>query len=148
MNLDYYKILGVREDASDEEIKKAYRKLSKKYHPDSNPDNEAAKVRFHEITMAYDILHDPEKRKQYDLKQKQETSAFQGGSKKKKREGNPSDQNQDFDMGNLSESFEKFFGFNPKNGEINEDKMNPNKKTKKNPIDMTDMFERYMGIKK
>lgn len=63
---DLYKILGVEKNATQAEIKKAYRKLARKYHPDTNPDNKEAEARFKEISHAYDTLSDPEKRKQYD----------------------------------------------------------------------------------
>jgi molecular chaperone DnaJ len=63
---DYYKTLGVDKKASAEEIKKAYRKLARKYHPDRNPDDKQAEERFKEISQAHDVLGDPEKRKQYD----------------------------------------------------------------------------------
>ncbi len=63
---DYYKILGVSKDASPEEIKKAYRKLALKYHPDRNKGDKAAEAKFKEINEAYAVLSDPEKRKQYD----------------------------------------------------------------------------------
>ena len=63
---ELYKTLGVSKKATDEEIKKAYRKLARKYHPDRNPDDAEAEEKFKEISAAYDVLGDPEKRKEYD----------------------------------------------------------------------------------
>ena len=63
---DYYNILGVDKKASQEEIKKAYRKLAVKYHPDKNPNDKNAENRFKEISEAYEVLKNPEKRKKYD----------------------------------------------------------------------------------
>ncbi|WKN30423.1 J domain-containing protein [Porifericola rhodea] len=63
---DYYKILGVDKSASQDAIKKAYRKLAVKYHPDKNPDNKEAEEKFKDIAEAYEVLKDPEKRKRYD----------------------------------------------------------------------------------
>ena len=62
---DYYEVLGVAKDASDADLKKAYRQLAKKYHPDVNPSEEAAE-KFKEASEAYSILSDPDKRRQYD----------------------------------------------------------------------------------
>ena len=62
-----YDVLGVKKDASTEEIKKVYRQLALKYHPDKNPDNSDAESKFKDISAAYEILSDPEKRQQYDL---------------------------------------------------------------------------------
>lgn len=67
MNMDYYKTLGVDRKASDKDIKSAYRKLARKYHPDLNPNDAAAEKKFKEISEAYEVLGDEEKRKQYDL---------------------------------------------------------------------------------
>ncbi len=63
---ELYKTLGVSKNASDEEIKKAYRKLARQYHPDRNPDDPAAEEKFKEISAAHDVLADPAKRKEYD----------------------------------------------------------------------------------
>jgi curved DNA-binding protein len=63
---DYYQVLGVDRDADEQEIKRAYRKLALKYHPDKNPDDQSAEERFKEINEAYEVLGDPEKRAKYD----------------------------------------------------------------------------------
>jgi len=63
---DYYEVLGISKDASEDEIKKAYRKIAIKYHPDRNPGDKDAEEKFKEAAEAYDVLHDPQKRQQYD----------------------------------------------------------------------------------
>lgn len=63
---DYYEVLGVSKDASEDEIKKAYRKIAIKYHPDRNPGDKVAEEKFKEAAEAYDVLHDPQKKQQYD----------------------------------------------------------------------------------
>lgn len=108
-----YRILGVSETASEEEIKKAYKTLSKKYHPDANPGNREAEAHFREISGAYAVLQNPQKRQEYDKALQENRSRkenFRGGADK--------------------------------------DNVHAKGKTKTNPIDMTEMFERYMGIKK
>lgn len=66
MAKDYYKVLGVRRDASQADIQKAYRELARKYHPDLHPDDKTAKKKFQEVQAAFDVLNDPEKRDLYD----------------------------------------------------------------------------------
>jgi molecular chaperone DnaJ len=75
---DYYQVLGVPKNASQAEIKKAYRKLAQKHHPDANPNDTAAEDRFKEISAAYDVVGDEEKRKQYDQVREMAASGFGG----------------------------------------------------------------------
>jgi molecular chaperone DnaJ len=101
---DYYKTLGVDKKASAEEIKKAYRKLARRYHPDRNPDDKQAEERFKEISLAHDVLGDPEKRKQYDSG----TGPFAGGAS-----GGPGFGgfgNFDFDASSMGDILSNLFG--------------------------------------
>jgi molecular chaperone DnaJ len=66
MARDYYEILGVKRNADEKEIKSSYRKLARKYHPDVNPNDKASEAKFKEVSEAYDVLSDPDKRKLYD----------------------------------------------------------------------------------
>lgn len=89
--IDYYSVLGLKKDASADDIKKAYRKLARKYHPDLNPDNKESHQKFQQINEANEVLSDPEKRKKYDIygehwqhgeeyeKARQQQSQSQGG---------------------------------------------------------------------
>ena len=78
---DYYEVLGVSKTATEDELKKAYRKLAKKYHPDANPDNkEEAEAKFKEVNEAYEVLSDPKKRQMYDQFGTADPQGFGGGA--------------------------------------------------------------------
>src|SRR5207245_5820927 len=78
MPRDFYEVLGVQRDASEAEIKRAYRKLASKYHPDRNPGDKSAEARFKEIQEAYEVLSDKTKRARYDQFGSADGSGFEG----------------------------------------------------------------------
>ncbi|MBX2904387.1 MAG: J domain-containing protein [Taibaiella sp.] len=108
---DYYKILGVEKGANAEEIKKAFRKLAVKYHPDKNPGDKKAEEKFKEANEAYDVLSDPEKKKKYDELgsnwQQYANYNAQGPSQGQYRTRRTRPQ----DEGMFSDFFESIFGF-------------------------------------
>jgi DnaJ-class molecular chaperone len=113
---DYYKILGVARSASADDIKKAFRKLARKYHPDVNPGDKKAEAKFKEINEAYEVLSDPDKRKKYDTLgpnwQEQFGPGFTGTRRTYTYGGRTANQPFDFDpMGSgFSDFFETLFG--------------------------------------
>src|SRR5205807_3200455 len=112
---DYYKILGVGKTADEKEIKSAYRKLARKYHPDVNPGDKSAEGKFKEISEAYEVLKDPHKRAQYDRFGDQWKMYSQGGAPPPGA-GGPFNgaQNVEFEFGGggvgLEDLFESLFG--------------------------------------
>lgn len=117
--LDYYKVLGIEKTATTDAIKKAYRKMARKYHPDVNPGDEEAKKKFQELNEANEVLSDPEKRKKYDQygenwkhgdeqqRAQQQYGRNTGGGQ------NPFDgfgYNGNYDAGEYSDFFEQMFG--------------------------------------
>ncbi|KRC65087.1 molecular chaperone DnaJ [Aeromicrobium sp. Root236] len=95
---DFYKVLGVKKDASQDDIKKAYRKLARDNHPDSNPGNKAAEERFKEVSEAYAVLSSKDKRKEYD-EQRTLFGQFRGGNAGFRPPGGPGQ--PDFDVSDL-----------------------------------------------
>jgi curved DNA-binding protein len=110
--IDYYKKLGLDKGATSKDIKDAYRKLARKYHPDLNPNDKDAKRNFQEINEANEVLSDPEKRKKYDQYGKDWKNA-EGFEKAKQHQNRSSNSNEYSDSqyeGNFSDFFESMFG--------------------------------------
>jgi curved DNA-binding protein len=116
--IDYYNILGIEKNATADQVKSAYRKLARKYHPDLNPNDKEAQVKFQQVNEANEVLSDPEKRKKYDKygkdwkhaeefeKAQQERQAY-GGSQ---QYGGQSFSGGGFGEGDFSDFFESMFG--------------------------------------
>jgi curved DNA-binding protein len=127
---DYYQILGISKTATAEEIKKAYRKLAVKYHPDKNAGNKQAEDKFKEVNEANEVLGDPEKRRKYDELgsnwKQYDQQAGQGGFNsgdyyRQHRRGRASRQEQDFGGSSFSDFFERFFGGEYEGGGFTQD---------------------------
>lgn len=139
-----YDVLGVTQDATEAELKRAFRALSKKYHPDVNPGDRKAEEKFREVSEAYSLLQDSHKRAEYDKKLDKEKN---GGAHRNTVKQDPMFRGmQGVDLGNIGKQFENFFGFQPKQAGKGREEVHKKGTTKANPIDMTEMFEKYMGI--
>jgi curved DNA-binding protein len=117
--IDYYKILGLDKSASPEEIKKAYRKLARKHHPDLNPKDKEANRLFQQINEANEVLSDPEKRRKYDQygKDWQHGEQFEQ-ARSSGQHGRPAGERfaEEFDSGDFSSFFESLFGSKSRSG--------------------------------
>src|SRR5580704_1600611 len=113
--IDYYKILGIDKNATEEDIKKAYRKLARKHHPDLNPNDKEANKRFQQINEANEVLSDPEKRKKYDQYGKDWQHADQFEHARQQRRGQAKADagfgfSGDFNDSDFSDFFSSMFG--------------------------------------
>jgi curved DNA-binding protein len=139
---EYYRTLGVQPGASQDDLKKAYRALAKKYHPDLHPGDQEAETRFKEVNEAYEVLGDPDKRKEYDAKQQ---TAQRHQAPNKARSATRTPRGGPVDFSQMQGGFAQFFGFDPATGQVlDEEKVSGQKR---NPLDTTDLFERFMGFK-
>lgn len=118
--IDYYKILDIQKSATDADIKAAYRKLARKYHPDLNPNDENAKKKFQQINEANEVLSDPEKRKKYDKygKDWKHADEFEKANQQQSQARGPNRGQQNYGSsggdfsGDFSEFFESMYGSN------------------------------------
>ncbi len=112
--IDYYQILGINKNASEDEIKKAYRKLARKLHPDLNPNDKEAHAKFQQINEANEVLSDPVKRKKYDQygEHWEHGEEYEQARRAQSRPGNQGSQtfSGDFDESNFSDFFASMFG--------------------------------------
>lgn len=139
---DYYAVLGVNRDASQQQIKAAYRSLSKKHHPDLSDGSEKSDAIFKDVQEAHRVLKDESSRQSYDAKwaQKYHQKTFEENIAKE--EINKQTKAQTFDFGNLESNFEEFFGFHPK---TKRKTSTTNNQDKKNPLDTSDLFEQFFN---
>ncbi|MES2139900.1 MAG: J domain-containing protein [Bacteroidota bacterium] len=110
--VDYYKILGLKKDASVEDIKKAYRKLARKYHPDLNPNNKEANKQFQQINEANEVLSDPENRKKYDKygKDWKHGDEYEKAQQSQRQSSGQRGREQSFGGSQGGDDFSDFFG--------------------------------------
>jgi curved DNA-binding protein len=111
--IDYYNVLGLDKNATQDDIKKAYRKLARKHHPDLNPNDKEAHKKFQQINEANEVLSDPEKRKKYDQygKDWQHAEQFQQAKESQQRRGNFNERfSEDFSGNDFSDFFTSMFG--------------------------------------
>ena len=150
---DYYEILGVQKTATDEELKKAYRKLAKKYHPDANLDNKAeAEAKFKEVNEAYEVLSDAQKRRMYDQFGTVDPQGFGGGAGGPFGGGYYSYTSSGFDgfsdFGDLGDIFSSFFGGGARAGGTRQQARGPRKGADLN-LNLEITFEEaFLGVEK
>ena len=146
--LDYYKLLGVNKSATTKDIKSAYRKLARKYHPDLNPNDKDAKKKFQEINEANEVLSDPEKRKKYDQygKDWQHSDQFEQ-QKQYQQRSSDSGRTRHTDgsepEGDFSDFFESLFGGATRGGRARQVKFRGEDYTTELQLDLTDAYKSH-----
>ena len=147
MYIDYYKILGIDKSATQEDIKKAYRKLARKYHPDLNPNDKNAKANFQQINEANEVLSDPGKRKKYDQygKDWQQADQFETAEQDQKRSSGSyrtRHSETEFD-GDFSDFFESLFGGGTRTGRSRQVKYRGEDYNAELHLNLTDAYETH-----
>ncbi len=147
MYIDYYKILGIDKNATQEEIKKAYRKLARKYHPDLNPNDKNAKSNFQQINEANEVLSDPEKRKKYDQYGKDWQHAEQFEKAEQNRSQSSGSYRTEYSgtqfEGDFSDFFESLFGGKAETGRSRQVKYRGEDYNAELHLDLLDAYETH-----
>ncbi|MMZ57275.1 Chaperone protein DnaJ [compost metagenome] len=153
--IDYYEQLGVSRQATESEIKQAYRKLAKRYHPDVNHGNDQAESRFIEIVEAYETLSDAKLRAAYDERMTSGNHASQthNGSKGTGQSFSQSQYNaagvgtNRYDPARMKEQFEQFFNMSSSKGQT-DSKSGKDAADGRNPLDTSAIFDHFFGFRK
>jgi len=146
--IDYYKILEIDEYAEITIIKKSYRVLAKKYHPDLNPEDDESAEKFQIVNKAYEVLSNPKERQKYDELRKKQGQSTKKTESQAQQEAQAQEKNSDQEsvkvrFDNFDAQFENFFGFNPRTNEFDKTKFQK-KKEKKTSVE----FENFFGFRK
>lgn len=146
MEKDYYKILEVPEDATDDVIKKSFRKLAKKYHPDTNGGNRQAAERFQEINEAYSVLGDEEKRKSYDESRKYGAGSASQTGNASKAQGTRKAAGANPFAGFTAQNFKMDFG-DMMFDELDKEKQKKTAAGQVNYADVSEQFASFFGFR-
>lgn len=148
---NYYEILELTPQATIEDIKKAYRKLARKYHPDHNPDDKQAEEMFKMVSHAYQVLSEENTRQAYDnhLNNSGRSASAQEAGQPNYKSAETFDGFGAMDFESMKKTFENFFGFSPKdNNPKSSFNRKKSKENKKNPLDTSAAFESFFKMKK